>query len=483
MKAETKKILDLSVKELQEKLHSRELSSCEVTEAYLCSIEENDPEINAYITVCENALTKDAISADALLSEGGASVLCGIPFALKDNIATKGIKTTCASRILADFVPMYSAGVANRITEQGGILLGKTNMDEFAMGSSNERSFFGAVKNPLDLKCSPGGSSGGSAAAVASRMAPWAVGTDTGGSSRQPASYCGLVSMKPTYGLVSRNGVIEYASSFDTVCPITRNVYDNAMVLGAMAGRDELDMTSIDTSEDYTRGIGLGVKGLRFGVIKDFQKYCAPEAAECINHASRILQSIGAEVHEVELPDMESVAYTYIVLSSAEASSNLSRYDGIKYGCSVAGDSYEEIMNNTRELGFGDEVKRRILMGGRVLSREGRDIYDSAKSFRSHICNCLNDVWNNFDMLLMPTTPGYPEILQDGHSRFTEISAKDGFSVISNITGAPAITVPYIIKGRLPLGISLMGRALSEKTLYKAAFALEGELSEREATV
>jgi len=399
-------IINKSVSELSALLKRRELSAIQVTNEYLSMIESTEPEINAYISVTSDTALRDAERADAILSAGGESVphLCGIPYSLKDNIMTEGIKSTCASRMLSDYTPPYSATVYERISKNGGVLLGKNNLDEFAMGSSSERSIFGAVKNPIDINRSAGGSSGGSAAAVAAGSAPWAVGTDTGGSTRQPAAFCGVVSIKPTYGLVSRFGVAEFSSSLDTVCPITRDVYDSAFVLGCISGRDERDMTSLDTDLDYTEGIDEGVNGLRVGVFFGAFDSCSEGCRSSFQRAADKLQRMGASVEEAEIPKTDIILASYLVISAAEASSNLARYDGLKYGYSETGNSYTEIMTRSRLLGFGDEVKKRILAGAYALkSLGGEDYYRSAKAAQAEICSLCDGLWDKFDVILMPT--------------------------------------------------------------------------------
>ncbi len=474
-------IINYSVSKLSDKLHKREISACEAAEAYLARIEETEPQIRAYITVTDEKARENAIIADKILKNEGdnAPILCGVPFAVKDNITTKGIKTTCASRMLENFVPPYSAGVYEKISDMGGVLLGKTNLDEFAMGSSCEKSHFGTTKNPHDTSRSPGGSSGGSAAAVAVKSAPWAVGTDTGGSARQPASFCGVVSMKPTYGLVTRSGMVEFSSSLDTVSPITSDVYDNALVLGCMAGKDKRDMTSLDTSENYTDGISGGVRGFRIAILSGYESLCSDGCARCVRRAVKELEHLGAYFGETDVVSTDIILSAYLVISAAEASSNLSRFDGLKYGYSADGAGYEEIMKNTRTAAFGKEVKRRILTGGYALSSlDGEDYYRTAKAVQKEICRVIDELWETYDAILMPTASDVAFSIGAYNEAASDMYSSDRFTTIANITGCPAITVPSGGDGLLPYGVTLMGKHLSEKFLYRAAFALEGAVSE-----
>ena len=474
-------IINKTVAELSALLHARELSAADVTEAFLARVRETEPKINAYITVSADIARQDAKRADDMLSTDAehAPVLCGIPYSLKDNIMTAGVRTTCASRMLEDFVPPYSATVYEKLSEGGGVLIGKNNLDEFAMGSSSERSYFGAVKNPIDHTRSAGGSSGGSAAAVSALSSPWSIGTDTGGSARQPASFCGVVSVKPTYGLVSRFGVTELSSSLDTVCPITRDVYDSALVLGCIAGRDERDMTSLNVSENYTDGIDTGVRGLRRGVFFGSYGACSTGCRSSFARAAEKLRKMGARVEEAVIPKTEIILASYLVICAAEASSNLARYDGLKYGYSADGESYSEIMSRSRAEGFGAEVKKRILAGGYALSSiGGENYYKSAKTAQAEVCSVVDKLWNSFDLILMPTSADAAFGLGAHDADPAKMYASDLFTTIANITGCPAITLPAGGDGCLPYGVTLMGARLSEKLLFRAAYALEDALAE-----
>lgn len=475
MNNKNKQILDLTVAELAELLRKREISSTDVTEAYISRIEEADGLVNAYITKTPELARESAKNADRMLAASDdIPALFGIPFAVKDNIAVSGCRMTCASRILEDFVPPYTATVVDKAC---GVVLGKTNLDEFAMGSSGEKSIIGATHNPINLQHSAGGSSGGSAAAAAAKMAPYAFGTDTGGSARQPAAFCGIVAMKPTYGMISRWGVTELASSMDTVCPMTRNVYDNAMVLEAVAGRDTRDMTSIDPCGSFVGGIESGVRGMKVGLMRGMERYADGGQASAVERAAKILEKLGVNVEVVDIPDPAPVLNAYVVTTEAECSSNLARYDGLKYGFSADGESYAEIMANSRSEGFGEEVKRRITAGAYVLSSTiSGDRYRHVQILRQNLCEHVDGVLAKYDAVLMPTASGAAFRLSGFDSDPTALYNSDCFTVTANLTGCPAITLPCGGNGELPYGAMLMGARLTENKLYRLAFALECEL-------
>lgn len=472
-----KQILEFTVAELSELLHKREISSAEVTEAYIQRIDEADGAVSAYITKTPDLAREKARRADEVLAEeSDLPPLCGIPFAVKDNIAVQGCRMTCASKILEDFVPPYTATVVDRSC---GIVLGKTNLDEFAMGSSGEKSIIGASHNPINTEYSAGGSSGGSAAAVAAKMTPWALGTDTGGSARQPAAFCGIVAMKPTYGMISRYGVTELASSMDTVSPMARTVYDNAAVLEAIAGRDVRDMTSIDPAGSFTENIDAGVSGLKIGLMRGMERYANVGQALAVERAAKMLEKLGAVVEIVDIPDPAPVLNAYVVITEAECSSNLARYDGLKYGYSANGESYAEIMANSRSFGFGEEVKRRIMAGAYVLSSTiSGDRYRHVQILRQNLCEHVDGVLARYDAILMPTASGTAFRLSGFDSDPTALYNSDCFTVTANLTGCPAITLPCGGDGELPYGAMLMGARLTEDKLYRIAFALECELKE-----
>lgn len=468
-------IINLSVRDLVCELERGSVSSLEVTETYLDRIDETEPTVNAYVTKTRDLAIAAAKEADRRIKSGeDRGTLCGIPYAIKDNVALRGAPMTAASEILRNFVPPYTATVCEKVD---GVPLGKTNLDEFAMGSGCERSIIGATHNPIDPTRSAGGSSGGSAAAVSARSAPWAIATDTGGSARQPAAFCGVVSMKPTYGIVSRYGVVELASSLDTVCPITRNVYDNALCLEAMVGKDCRDMTSISTEGGFTAGIEGGVRGVKIGMLNDSLDMCEDEAVVCLFRAAKALSDLGADVDTIPqgvMPPLDVALSSYFVISSAECSSNMARYDGIRYGSSEDGADYSKIMKNTRDSNLGEEVKRRILSGTYALSSSlGGGHYSKIKEVQAEICRAVSDMFKRYDIVLMPTAAGVPFKLGDFSSNPVAMYASDSFTTIANLTGCPAITIPAGGFGGLPYGVMLMGRAHTERLLYRAAYALE----------
>lgn len=469
-------ILTMTACELLTALEKKTLSSAEITDAFLGRIREADGEINAFLSVDEEKARLAAKEADRRLAADGEEhlPLTGLCAAVKDNIAVRGYRMTCASKMLEDFVPPYEATAVSR---SGCVVLGKTNLDEFAMGSSCEKSIAGATRNPRDLTRSPGGSSGGSAAAVAAHMAPWALGTDTGGSCRQPASFCGIVAMKPTWGLVSRYGVTEFASSMDTVCPLTGNVADNARILDAISGRDERDMTSLDAPGKFTDSIGKGVRGMKIGLMQGTETLCEAGVSDALLRAARLLEKLGAEVEMVSLPDFDTVIDTYMIVVSAECASNFARYDGLKYGFSAQGKTYGEIMTRTRSEGFGDEVKRRILMGTCALSETvSKDRYRRVQTVRQALCEQTDALFLHYDAILMPTAASAAFGLKGFDADPTAIYNSDCFTVLANLTGHPAITLPCGGNGTLPYGAMLMGGRMRDGVLYRIAYALEQEL-------
>lgn len=456
-----------TVKELAALLKKRELSVTELTRDALAKAANDN--LGAFISVTEEHALKSAQTADSMLINDDTSPLCGIPYAVKDNIVTKGIRTTAASKILSDFVPAYSASAVERADSCGGVMIGKTNLDEFAMGSTGENSAFGYVKNPADETRAAGGSSSGSAAAVAGGIVPWALGSDTGGSARLPAAWCGAVAMKPTYGLIPRYGLIAFASSLDTICPITKTVYDNAVVLKHLAGHDRRDMTSVDLSSDVLSDIEKGVSGLKIGLAEC--SGCTDYVKNCVLRAARILESLGASVEPVSIPSPERCEETYLVIASAEASSNLARYDGIRYASAVKDSSAAGIMSGTRSAGFGDEVKKRILTGTYALTkRYGGGYYPKVKAVRAEIIEEYNRIFEQYDIVIMPTATDTAPLL--GNIGGIDAYSSDIYTTAANLTGCPAVTVPQKAGG-LPCGATLMGPRFSEHILYRAAYALE----------
>lgn len=468
----------LTLAEMRKKLDERELSSFELTTAFLKEIESRDGGIGAFLTVTAAEAEEAAKSYDTAGEKTG--VLSGIPMAVKDNICTKGVKTTCASHMLEDFVPCYDATVMEKLKAQKAVMLGKVNMDEFAMGSTTENSAFQVTKNPVDITCVPGGSSGGSAAAVAAGFAPFALGSDTGGSIRQPAAFCGVVGMKPTYGAVSRFGLVAFASSLDQIGPLTTNVYDNALVFSAISGHDEKDATSIaDGYADSLAAIEKGVRGMKVALpVEFFAEGIDSEVKNAIFAAAKRFEALGASISEVKMPALADALPAYYVISSAEASSNLARFDGVRYGkrAEAYGD-INELYKNTRNEGFGDEVKRRIMLGTFALSSGYYDAYyKKALQARSLIIAEYEKVFEKFDFILSPVAPTPAYKLGSKTGNPIEMYLGDIYTVPVNIAGVPALSLPCgKTEGGLPIGMQLIGKALSEPLLYRAGFAFEKE--------
>jgi len=479
-------IVELTVHELQEKIKNKELTITQIVEAYIETIKEKEPQIDAFITMqLEEALEK-AKKLDEQIANGKESTsLSGIPIGIKDIICTKGVRTTCASKMLENFIAPYDATVMEKINEKEMISLGKLNMDEFAMGSSNEHSYFKKTKNPWDLSRIPGGSSGGSAAAVAADMVPWALGTDTGGSIRQPASLCGIVGLKPTYGLVSRYGVIAYASSLDQVGVFTKDVEDCAILLNVIAGKDEKDTTSVDVGEkDYTKCLNQDVKGLKIGVPKEFfGEGINEEVKQSLYKAIEEYKNLGAEVEEISLDIAELSLATYYIISCAEASSNLGRYDGIRYGHRAKNySSVKELFKNSRSEGFGEEVKRRIILGTYVLSSGYYDAYyKKAQQVRTLVTEKFNEAFEKYDVILTPTSPTTAFKIGEKETNPLEMYLSDICTVSVNIAGLPGISIPCGVDSQgLPIGMQLIGNRFDEETIIKAAHAYERQVKFRE---
>ncbi len=446
----------------------------ELTEAYLEEIEKKDGEIGAYITVtAEEALA----AAEKFDSEKYTSPLAGIPCALKDNICTKGIRTTCASRMLSDYIPPYDAFSAEKLRAAGAVILGKTNMDEFAMGSTTETSAFRITKNPLDTERVPGGSSGGSAASVAANEAVYSLGSETGGSVRQPAAFCGLVGMKPTYGSVSRYGLIAYASSLDQIGPITKTVADNAAVLNAIVGHDMRDSTSFCRKYgDFTTDIKNGVKGLKIGIPKEFFGIGISEDVKtAVMLAADEYTRLGTELVPVSLPSFEHALSAYYIITCSEASSNLARYDGVRYGHRANEyETMDELYGKSRSEGFGWEVKKRIMLGTMTLSSGFYDAYyKKALKVKNLVINDFMTSFRRCDILLAPTTPTAAYKLGETKDSLRKYTG-DICTVPANMAGIPALTLPCGTDAEgMPIGMQLMGPAFSEAVLYRAAYAYE----------
>jgi aspartyl-tRNA(Asn)/glutamyl-tRNA(Gln) amidotransferase subunit A len=465
-----------TIHEISDLLDAKEVTYSEVTESVFSRIDKVENKTDAYLLLRQ----EEALEAASALDKNGAertSHLYGIPYGLKDNMCTEGITTTCASKILKNFVPPYNAHVYNQLKNEKGILIGKVNMDEFAMGSSTENSAYVTSKNPWDTTCVPGGSSGGSAVATASDTAFYTLGSDTGGSIRQPASLCGIVGLKPTYGLVSRYGLVAFASSLDQIGPLTKDVRDCAIVLNSIAGHDKMDSTSLNIDKiDYLNGLENGVAGMKIGIAKAFFDGLQDEVANAIKEAIKVYEDLGATIIDVSFELLDYALSAYYMISSAEASSNLARYDGIRYGHRAQ--EYETLMDlyvNTRTEGFGDEVKRRIMLGTHALSSGYYDAYyKKAMQVRTMIKNDFDQVFSQCDVLLTPTTPTTAFKIGEKADNPLEMYLSDIFTVPVNIAGLPGISIPcgYDNKG-LPIGLQLISQPLTEAKLLKTAYAYE----------
>jgi len=470
-------LCDLSAIELARRLRAGETSSAEILASCTSRIEAVDSRVKAFLARTDDLATEQAAAADAWIAAGDAPAVAGIPLALKDVLSTRGVTTTCGSRILETYVPPYDCTAWERLRTDGSVLLGKTNCDEFAMGSSNENSAFGPVHNPWDLATVPGGSSGGSAAAVAAGEAVWALGTDTGGSVRQPASLSGVVGLKPTYGLISRYGLIAFASSLDTVGTFTRSVRDAAVLLSTLAGKDPLDATSLDTPRrDYTQGLEDGISGLRFGVVREaFGKGVEPGVRDSVRAAVDRLEGLGASVGEVSLPHTDYALSAYYLIAPSEASSNLARYDGVRYGLRVDGSDSIEMMTKTRGAGFGAEVKRRIMLGTYALSAGYYEAYyGQAQKVRTLIIRDYDAAFAGYDVLVSPTSPTTAFPIGAKVDDPLAMYLNDVFTIPANLSGMPAISIPSGLDGKgLPVGLQLTTPVLEESRLLRAANALE----------
>ncbi len=466
--------MNYTLKQLSDALAAGQMSSRELTRDYLARIDALNPQLNAFITVDHHGALAAADAADAARAAGQAGALTGIPFAHKDVFVTEGLRTTCGSKMLGNFIGPYDAHVVSQCRHAGLVLLGKTNMDEFAMGSSNENSAFGAVKNPWDLAAIPGGSSGGSAAAVAAGLVPVATGTDTGGSIRQPASHCGITGIKPTYGTVSRYGMVAYASSLDQGGPMARTAEDCALLLNVMAGFDPRDATCLDRpKEDYTRSLNSPVAGLTIGLPKEFfAAGLASDVARVIDAAVAQFKALGAKVVEVSLPKTELSIPAYYVIAPAEASSNLSRYDGVRYGHRAA--EYKDLTDmyeRSRAEGFGAEVKRRILVGTYVLSHGYYDAYYiQAQKIRRLIAEDFQAAFQQCDVILGPVAPTAAFNLGEKSDDPVQMYLSDIYTLAVNLAGLPGMSLPagFADTGR-PVGVQLIGNYFSEAAMLGAA--------------
>ncbi len=478
-------LTELTIHELAQRFRQGELTPSEAARAYLARIEAVDRKVGAYLTVTREQALAQAAEADARFRAGSSrGPLDGVPIAVKDVLCTRGIRTTCGSKILERFVPPYDATAVARLRDAGAVLLGKLNMDEFAMGSSTENSAFFPTKNPWDLTRVPGGSSGGSAAAVAADLAAAALGTDTGGSIRQPAAFCGDVGLKPTYGRVSRYGLVAFASSLDQIGPLTQDVEDAALVLQAIAGHDPMDSTSVDLPvPDYRAELGKGAQGLRIGIPAEyFIEGLDPEVEAAVRAAIRVLEQLGARTEPVSLPHTEYGLAAYYLIAPAEASSNLARYDGVKYGLRVAKTrDVVEMYSKTRAAGFGAEVRRRVMLGTYALSAGYYDAYyGRAQRVRTLVRRDFVEAFARVDLIAAPTTPGVAFKFGEKEDPL-QMYLNDVFTIPVNLAGLPGLSVPagFTMSG-LPIGLQLIGRAFDEAALLRAAHAYERATTWRE---
>ena len=467
-------MINASLKQLSQALAAKQISSVELTQLFLDRIERLNPSLNAFVTVDAEKSLSSARAADALIAAGKGGLLTGIPIAQKDIFCAEGWRTTCGSKMLANFISPYDATVIRKMQSEAGLVsLGKTNMDEFAMGSSNETSFFGPVRNPWDQERVPGGSSGGSAAAVAARLAPAATGTDTGGSIRQPAALCNLTGLKPTYGVVSRYGMIAFASSLDQAGPMAASAEDCALLLNTMAGFDERDSTSLDRPlEDYARDLEKPLAGLRIGLPKEFfGEGCGAEVMAAVRTAIAEYKKLGAITVEVSLPNSHLSVPAYYVIAPAEASSNLSRFDGVRYGYRAPDyGSLDDMYMKSRAQGFGAEVKRRILIGAYVLSHGYYDAYYlQAQRIRRLIANDFVEAFKQCDVIMGPTSPSTAFKLGEKAADPVQMYLSDIYTIAVNLAGLPGMSVPCGFAGGLPVGLQLIGNYFAEAQLLNVA--------------
>ena len=469
----------LTVHELRDLLAKKEITAKDAAFSYTKRIGALESAIKAFVSLTPDATMQMAEEADKAIAEGKAAPLLGVPFAIKDNMCTKGIRTTCSSRMLENFVPPYESTVTSRLKEAGYVLLGKTNMDEFAMGSSTENSAFGPTHNPWDVNRIPGGSSGGSAAAVAADMCAASLGSDTGGSIRQPAACCGVVGLKPTYGRVSRFGLVAFASSLDQIGPITKDVEDCAIMMNVIGGHDPSDSTSADIPlPDFTKNLKDGIKGLKVGIPKEY--FIAggidQEVYLALQEAINVLKSLGAETVEISLPHTEYAVATYYILATSEASSNLARYDGVKYGYRAKEfDDLLDMYKKSRSEGFGPEVKRRIMLGTYALSSGYYEAYyKKAQQARTQIKDDFDEAFKKVDIIVTPTAPTPAFKLGEKTADPLQMYLSDIFTISINLAGIPGLSMPCgLTRERLPIGMQILGRHFDEETVLRAAYAYE----------
>lgn len=472
---------------LREMLDTKQISAAELCKEYSDSIKAKDSDVLGYITVTEDEALKNAEKAQEIIDKGEAKALTGIPLAIKDNICTDGIRTTCASKMLENFVPPYDANVIEKLKAENYVLLGKTSMDEFAMGGSTQTSAFAKTRNPFDLSRVPGGSSGGSAAVVSAGLAPAALGSDTGGSIRQPASFCGVTGLKPTYGRVSRYGLVAFASSLDQIGPIANSAVDCGTILNVICGKDSRDATSANKpAEDFNAKVGKDIKGMKIALPKEFfADSTDDEVKNAVLAAAKKYEEMGATLVDCSMKSLKYAVSAYYLVASAEAASNLSRFDGIKYGLRGEGRTFDEMIRDSRTRGFGDEVKRRILLGNYALSSGYYDAYYlKALALKQQIIKEYNEIFENADVILTPTTPTVAYKIGEQETDPVKMYLADICTVTVNIASLPAISVPcgYNADG-MPIGMSLVGRKWDEATLIQTADAFEKTFERRYSEV
>jgi aspartyl-tRNA(Asn)/glutamyl-tRNA(Gln) amidotransferase subunit A len=470
-------VKSLTIVEAGRLLKDKEVSSVELTRAYIDRIDAVDPRIQALMTLTAESALEQARQADLAIANGEDHALTGIPVVLKDVLCTKGIRTTCSSKMLENFVPPYDAAVVERLRARGAVIVGKTNMDEFAMGSSTENSAYFTTKNPWDTTRVPGGSSGGSAASVSAGLATAALGSDTGGSIRQPAAFCSVTGLKPTYGLVSRYGLIAFASSLDQIGPFTHDVADTALMLNAIAGYDPRDSTSVpQPEEDYYGCLGGSIKGMRLGVPKEYlAQGVTPEVKAALDAALKVYEDLGCSIEECSLPTTDAALAVYYIIAPSEASANLARYDGVKYGYSYKEtDSMWQAMEKTRAIGFGPEVKRRIMLGTYALSAGYYDAwYVKAQKVRTVIRREFDAAFEKFDALITPTAPTVPFKIGEKSSDPFSMYLSDICTIPVNIAGLPGISIQGGFAGNLPIGLQIIGKPFAEKTILRLGHAFQ----------
>jgi len=468
--------MQVTLHEAARLLREKKISSVELTREYLARIERVEPSVRALVTVTGELALEQARKADAMLAGGQGTPLTGVPMAIKDVICTRGVRTTCSAKMLENFVPPYDATVMEKLNGAGAVMLGKANMDEFAMGSSTENSAFFPTHNPWDLERVPGGSSGGSAVAVAAGEAVYSLGSDTGGSIRQPAGFCSVVGLKPTYGRVSRYGLVAFASSLDQIGPLTQDVTDCAMLLNAIAGHDKRDSTSVpEPLPDYTKSLQPDLKGVRLGIPKEYYvEGMQPGVAAAMQAAIKKLGELGADLEEMSLPHTPYALAVYYILAPSEASANLARYDGVKYGYSYPGETMWESMEKTRGNGFGPEVKRRIMLGTYALSAGYYDAwYLKAQKVRTLIRREFDAAFEKYDALVTPTSPSVPFKIGEKTDDPLQMYLSDVCTLPINIAGVPGISVPAGFADGLPVGMQLIGKHFREDMLLRIAYAYE----------